>query len=87
MYCIKYSIFALQETRWNDNLIEGYKQLLNALIIYNNGGTSSKGVAFSISNYYKNKIERMSSFNCRILHVKYKNGYEIMNIIHIYATN
>jgi len=54
-----YRIVALQETHWNDSLIEACTHLWNGEIIYNNSFDGTKGVAFFIRNNIKHLIKKV----------------------------
>jgi exonuclease III len=82
-----FDIVALQETHWNDQLIESYKHLWNGNTIYRNYETSSRGVAFLLKNSINSSIEFVNSVEGRFLHIRYRENNENFDIINLYAPN
>lgn len=82
-----YDIVALQETHWNDNLINSYKHLWNGEILFCNSPDSNKGVAFLIKNSIKHMVDTVQSYDGRMLHIKLSIDDKILHVINVYAPN
>ena len=85
-----YDIVCLQETFWNDNLIDKIKKdkiLWNGEIFYSNGVNNRQGVAIMISNRYKHIFNLVKAENGRFIHIKGNIGDKVLHVFNVYVPN
>ncbi|CAC5423453.1 unnamed protein product [Mytilus coruscus] len=85
-----YDIICLQETFWNDLMVERIKKdkiIWNGDIFYSNSGNNRQGVAILVSKKLKNMFSEVANENGRYIHINGKINDEIIDIYNIYALN
>ncbi|CAC5423465.1 unnamed protein product [Mytilus coruscus] len=85
-----YDIICLQETFWNDLMVERIKKdkiIWNGDIFYSNSGNNRQGVAILVSKKLKNMFSEVANENGRYIHINGKINDEIIDIYNIYAPN
>ena len=82
-----YDIVALQETFWDFNFIENYKKLWSGEIISSFSDKARQGVAFLVSQKFKEKVNKIAESDGRFLHVQLCDFDKVFDLINVYFPN
>lgn len=84
----KSDIICIQETGWNEDIVNGFKKIWDGEFFYNNDPNRKKGVAILIRRGVTEKATEMFTDNVgRLLVVKVKSKEEELTICTIHAPN
>ncbi|CAC5361456.1 unnamed protein product [Mytilus coruscus] len=83
----RYEVVAVQETFWSPDLIEDYKKHWNGIIISSCSGTDRQGVAFLVSEKYKNCVTEIKGFDGRFIYIQLEVDNKTIDLVNVYAPN
>jgi len=84
----KVDILILQETFWDENIIQIVKQKWKGDIYYSNSENKRKGVAILVSRKFEQKTEELyKDKDGRILQIRVHNENQYFDIVCVYAPN
>lgn len=83
----KYDIVALQETFWNPDFLAENKKHWNGEIFSSFSESGYQGVAFLVSEKYKQNVKEIKNFCGRFIHIQLEEQNKIIDLVNIYAPN
>ena len=83
----RYDVIALQETFWTPDFIDENKEHWSGVLFTSCSESGYQGVAFLISEKYKNNVKEIKQTNGHFLYIQHETQNKVVDIINVYAPN